>query len=89
MSIANCIRNNLNKLRPCYFKNNNFTRKITMSAKLRAEEALEELKKKNPYYEKYASKIATLQQTSPEEFLNRIESVEKKPNPAEHSKKER
>lgn len=48
-----------------------------MSAKLRAEEALEELKKANPYYEKYASKIATLQQTSPDEFLNRIEKVEK------------
>lgn len=49
-----------------------------MSAQLRAEKALEELKNKNPYYEKYASKISTLQQSSPEEFLNRIDSVEKK-----------
>ncbi|KAJ6637982.1 ATP synthase mitochondrial F1 complex assembly factor 1 [Pseudolycoriella hygida] len=55
-----------------------FNRFITMSAQLRAEKALEELKNKNPYYEKYASKITTLQQTSPEEFLNRIDSVEKK-----------
>lgn len=60
-----------------------------MSAKLRAEEALEELKKKNPYYEKYASKIATLQQTSPDEFLNRIEKVEKTHSPPRTSKKER
>lgn len=52
-----------------------------MSAKLRAEEALEELKKKNPYFEKYASKIASLQQTSPDEFLNRIEKVEKTHRP--------
>lgn len=60
-----------------------------MSAKLRAEEALEELKKKNPYFEKYASKIATLQQTSPDEFLNRIESVEKNHSPPPSAKKER
>lgn len=57
-----------------------------MSAKLRAEEAIEEMKKKNPYYEKYASKIAALQQTSPEEFLNRLESVEKKSQPKKTEK---
>lgn len=60
-----------------------------MSAKLRAEEALEELKKKNPYFEKYASKIATLQQTCPEEFLNRIENVEIKQTTPANLKKER
>lgn len=88
MSMACCIRKNLIFLRTCYYQNNIY-RRITMSAKLRAEEALEELKKKNPYFEKYAAKIATLQQTSPEEFLNRIESVEKNPSPSEKSKKER
>lgn len=88
--MAICLRSSLNILRTCYLKNTNFYRKITMSAKLRAEEALEELKKKNPYYEKYASKIATLQQTSPEEFLNRVESVEKKKiSPPQHLKKDR
>lgn len=34
--------------------------------------AVDELQK-NPYFDKYAQKIAKLQQTSPEEFLNRIE----------------
>lgn len=86
--MASCIRKNLIFLRTCYYQKNIY-RRITMSAKLRAEEALEELKKKNPYYEKYATKIATLQQTSPEEFLNRIESVEKKHNPPANSRKER
>ncbi|KAL5284435.1 ATPAF1 family protein [Megaselia abdita] len=55
-------------------------RQFRMSANLRAEakEALEDMKKKNPYFEKYASKIATLQETSPEEFLNRVEAVKTK-----------
>lgn len=48
---------------------------ITMSAQLRSEKVLEEMKEKNPYFEKYASKIAALQNTSPEEFLNRTENV--------------
>lgn len=48
-----------------------------MSAQLRAEKAIEELKNKNPYYEKYSSKITTLKTSSPEEFLHRLESVEK------------
>lgn len=60
-----------------------------MSANLRAEEALENLKKKNPYYEKYSSKLTALQQTSPEEFLNRIENIEKKHKPPGATKKER
>lgn len=53
-------------------------RGFRMSALLRAEKVLEELKEKNPYYEKYASKIAALQQTSPEEFLERVDAAEKK-----------
>lgn len=38
----------------------------------RLQKEVEELKT-NPYYDKYAEKIAALQQTSPEEFLSRIE----------------
>lgn len=66
-----------------------FQRNIRMSAKLRAEEAIEEMKKKNPYFEKYASKIAALQQTSPEEFLNRLETVDPKKKAEKRAEKER
>lgn len=55
-----------------------FNRQITMSAQLRAEKVLEDLKNKNPYFDKYSSKIAALQQTSPEEFLERAENIDKK-----------
>lgn len=41
-----------------------------------AKEAAEALKT-NPYYTKYATKIAKLQQTSPEEFMSRAEGREK------------
>lgn len=40
------------------------------------EKALENLKT-NPYYEKYAARIAHLQKTSPEEFMQRIEVQQK------------
>ncbi|XP_068155548.1 ATP synthase mitochondrial F1 complex assembly factor 1 [Drosophila tropicalis] len=50
-------------------------RSIAMSATRRAEEAIEQLKEKNPYYSKYADKIAKMQQTSAEEFLDRVERV--------------
>ncbi|XP_055380988.1 ATP synthase mitochondrial F1 complex assembly factor 1 [Condylostylus longicornis] len=56
-------------------------RSIKMSAMLRAEEVLDEMKNKNPYYEKYASKIAKLQQTSPQEFLERVDKVSQASNP--------
>lgn len=46
-----------------------------MSAQRRAQEALEKIKEKNPYFDKYADKIAKLQQTSPEEFLARVDKV--------------
>lgn len=52
-----------------------------MSAQLRAEQAIEEMKKKNPFFDKYAQKIGELQKTSPEEFLNRLETVEKEKAP--------
>lgn len=48
-----------------------------MTTSSRAEKALEDIKG-NPYYEKYAAKIADLQNTSPEEFLSRVEEIEKK-----------
>ncbi|CAK1578898.1 unnamed protein product [Parnassius mnemosyne] len=47
---------------------------MTSSAKL--EKAVEQLQK-NPYYEKYADRIAALQKTSPEEFLQRLEEQQK------------
>jgi len=40
-----------------------------------SEEQIEELKQ-NPYYAKYADKIAKLQNTSPEEFLGRLSAHE-------------
>ena len=40
-------------------------------------EEMDELQK-NPYYAKYAGKIASLQKTSPEEFLERLSVVEEK-----------
>lgn len=43
-----------------------------MTTPSRCEKAMEELSG-NPYFEKYAQKIASLQKTSPEEFLSRVE----------------
>ncbi|XP_053945472.1 ATP synthase mitochondrial F1 complex assembly factor 1 [Anastrepha ludens] len=51
------------------------TRTISMTAMRRAQEELEKMKVKNPYFEKYANKIAKLQQTSPEEFIDRVDKV--------------
>ncbi|XP_055617317.1 ATP synthase mitochondrial F1 complex assembly factor 1 [Toxorhynchites rutilus septentrionalis] len=52
-------------------------RTFQMTARQRSEKALEQMKETNPYFEKYASKIAAAQQSSPEQFLARLESVEK------------
>lgn len=49
------------------------------------EKALENLKT-NPYYDKYAERIADLQKTSPEEFLQRVE-VQQKAREAEKKKR--
>lgn len=46
-----------------------------MSAMRRAQEALDKMKEKNPYFDKYADKIARLQQSSREEFLERLDKV--------------
>uniref|UniRef100_A0A1I8Q8D4 ATP synthase mitochondrial F1 complex assembly factor 1 n=1 Tax=Stomoxys calcitrans TaxID=35570 RepID=A0A1I8Q8D4_STOCA len=66
-----CVRNTLKLLNT----NRAIVRTIAMSAQRRAEEALEKMKDKNPYFEKYADKIAKLQKTSPEEFLERVDKV--------------
>lgn len=66
-----CIRSSLKLLS----LNKTIVRNITMSAQRRAEEALDKIKEKNPYFEKYADKIAKLQQTSPDEFLERVDKV--------------
>lgn len=50
-------------------------KRFIMTASSRCQKVVEELKS-NPYYEKYASKIASLQETSPEEFLTRVEKHE-------------
>lgn len=64
-----------------YLKNTRITvrtsdKRHIMMSRARLEKVTEELQK-NPYYDKYASKIAKLQQTSPEEFLERVEQQEK------------
>lgn len=57
-------------------------RRNIMTTSAKAEKVIEEMKK-NPYYEKYSKKIADLQQTSPDEFLSRVEQIEQKsPKPA-------
>lgn len=48
-----------------------------MTSQARLEEVLEDLQK-NPYYDKYAEKIAKFQQTNVEEFLERVEQQERK-----------
>lgn len=46
-----------------------------MSAAQRSQKVLEELREKNPYFEKYSGKIAQLQQTAPEEFMGRLDQA--------------
>lgn len=52
-------------------------RGIKMSQQLRCEKAMEQLKNKNPYYEKYASKLAAMQQSNPDEFLEKVGKIVK------------
>lgn len=56
-----------------------------MTTSTNMEKALENLKT-NPYYEKYAARIADLQKTSPEEFMQRVE-VQQKSKEEEKKKK--
>ncbi|XP_069693043.1 ATP synthase mitochondrial F1 complex assembly factor 1 isoform X1 [Periplaneta americana] len=64
-------------------------RRRIMASPFRKEKAIEELKN-NPYYEKYAQKIATFQNTSPEEFLSRLKEInELKTKPKANTPEER
>ncbi|CAF4818839.1 unnamed protein product [Pieris macdunnoughi] len=47
-----------------------------MTTPINCEKAMENLKK-NPYFDKYAERIAALQKTSPEEFLKKLEEQSK------------
>ncbi|XP_045460831.1 ATP synthase mitochondrial F1 complex assembly factor 1 [Harmonia axyridis] len=53
--------------------------KTIMTTATRTKKAVEELEQ-NPFFDKYAEKIAKLQQTSPEEFLKRVETKEQTQN---------
>jgi len=58
----------------------NSSRMFTTSSVL-SKEQIEELQK-NPFFDKYADKIAKLQKTNPEEFLSRLEAKGKQDAPA-------
>jgi ATP synthase F1 complex assembly factor 1 len=60
-----------------------------MSANLheKAAEAMEKMKEDNPYFEKYAAKIAKLQKTSPEEFLSKIQQTKDEEKKKEEQEK--
>ena len=61
---------------------NAITRTFSYSRIVKQEkEEMDELKN-NPYYAKYADKIAKLQKTSPEEFLSRLEAASTKSKPS-------
>lgn len=68
MVMAICSRYFLSSLKQAYYVG---SRGITMSTPNR-EKLLEDLQK-NPFYEKYSTRIAALQKTSPEEFMQRVE----------------
>lgn len=55
---------------------NNYNKRSIMTTRIKFEKVLENLEK-NPFFEKYANKIAKLQQNSPEEFLQRVKNQEK------------
>jgi len=53
------------------------TRKNIMTTPRKMQEVIDDLKG-NPYYDKYAQKIAKIQNTSPEEFKSRVEGLAEK-----------
>ncbi|XP_043788966.1 methionine--tRNA ligase, mitochondrial [Apis laboriosa] len=59
-----------------FIDTNNYNKRSIMTTRIKFEKVLENLEK-NPFFEKYANKIAKLQQTSPEEFLQRVKNQEK------------
>lgn len=64
----------------CHLNKYILNKRSFMTSSPRMQEELEKLKT-NPYFEKYAQKIATLQQTSPEEFLARVDTNAKSKQP--------
>ncbi|XP_028157127.1 ATP synthase mitochondrial F1 complex assembly factor 1 [Ostrinia furnacalis] len=68
MVMALCSRHFLNSLKRTYYVS---SRGLTMTTP-NHQKLLEDIEK-NPYYEKYSARIAALQKTSPEEFMQRVE----------------
>lgn len=64
-------------LRNIKLGSNNIFIKSIMTSAARCDKVVEELEK-NPYFEKYADKIAKLQQTSPQELVSRFEEQKTK-----------
>lgn len=56
---------------------------MSANMKEKAAEAVEKMKADNPYFEKYAQKIAKVQQAKPEELVTRLEKLEEKKKKAE------
>lgn len=66
------------------------TQNIAMSARrLQMDDAVDKLKAKNPYYDKYAAKLDALKQKAPEEFLDRVTQVVQPPKPTKPAEKPR
>jgi len=57
------------------------TCRMFTTSKVLSKEQIEELQK-NPFFDKYAEKIAKLQKTNPEEFLSRMEAKSETDKPA-------
>lgn len=57
-------------------------KKMFSTSKILSQEQIEDLQK-NPFFDKYAEKIAKLQKKNPEEFLARIEATAGKSQPGE------
>jgi len=65
------------RLSPSVFRTNSVANRGFQTTSIMSEEQIEELKK-NPYFDKYADKIAKLQKTSPDEFLSRLSAHEER-----------
>lgn len=70
LPILTCI------VKDIFFGTNNYHKRYIMTTCKKLEKVLEHLEK-NPFFERYANKIAKLQQTKPNEFLQRVENQEK------------
>ncbi|XP_076631081.1 methionyl-tRNA synthetase, mitochondrial [Colletes latitarsis] len=80
--MAISLRNTIRLLSSIFTKNvyintKSCNKRFIMTSRSKLEKVLEDLQK-NPYFDKYADKIAKFQKVSPEEFLQRVENEEKK-----------